>query len=128
VRCSKAHENLSSTGSPRSPKSARQPSPLPRLLPREELRLLNHLDDPGLAPKHLDARLALATRSPLRPPQPRDRTHAWRWRSLAQARTFRRHAFAVVSCHVMQTPAIDNPRAPALTRAHACFAHDEASV
>jgi transposase len=34
---------------------------------REELRLLYHLDDPGLAPDHLDAWLAWATRSRLRP-------------------------------------------------------------
>jgi transposase len=34
---------------------------------REELRLLYHLDDPGLAPEHLDAWLAWATRSRLRP-------------------------------------------------------------
>jgi transposase len=34
---------------------------------REELRLLYHLDDPSLAPEHLDAWLAWATRSRLRP-------------------------------------------------------------
>ena len=34
---------------------------------REELRLLYHLDDPNLAPEHLDAWLAWATRSRLRP-------------------------------------------------------------
>jgi transposase len=34
---------------------------------REELRLLYHLDDPNLAPDHLDAWLAWATRSRLRP-------------------------------------------------------------
>jgi transposase len=34
---------------------------------REELRLLYHLDDPGLAPAHLDAWLAWASRSRLRP-------------------------------------------------------------
>ena len=34
---------------------------------REELRLLYHLDDPALAPEHLDAWLAWATRSRLRP-------------------------------------------------------------
>jgi transposase len=34
---------------------------------REELRLLYHLDDPALAPKHLDAWLVWATRSRLRP-------------------------------------------------------------
>ena len=34
---------------------------------REQLRLLYHLDDPALAPEHLDAWLAWATRSRLRP-------------------------------------------------------------
>ena len=34
---------------------------------REELRLLYHLDDPTLAPEHLDAWLSWATRSRLRP-------------------------------------------------------------
>ena len=34
---------------------------------KEELRLLYHLDDPGLAPDHLDAWLAWASRSKLRP-------------------------------------------------------------
>src|ERR687896_775876 len=34
---------------------------------REELRLLYHLDDPRLAPAHLDAWLAWASRSRLRP-------------------------------------------------------------
>ena len=34
---------------------------------REELRLLYHLDDPSLAPEHLDAWLAWASRSRLRP-------------------------------------------------------------
>jgi transposase len=34
---------------------------------REELRLLYHLPDPTLAPTHLDARLAWASRSRLRP-------------------------------------------------------------
>jgi transposase len=34
---------------------------------REQLRLLYHLDDPSLAPEHLDAWLAWATRSRLRP-------------------------------------------------------------
>jgi transposase len=34
---------------------------------REELRLLYHLDDPALAPEHLDAWLAWASRSRLRP-------------------------------------------------------------
>ncbi|HZA36019.1 MAG TPA: transposase [Vicinamibacterales bacterium] len=34
---------------------------------REELRLLYHLDDPALAPAHLDAWLAWASRSRLRP-------------------------------------------------------------
>ena len=34
---------------------------------REELRLLYHLDDPALAPAHLDAWLAWAARSRLRP-------------------------------------------------------------
>jgi transposase len=34
---------------------------------REELRLLYHLDDPALAPEHLDAWLAWATRSRLKP-------------------------------------------------------------
>ena len=34
---------------------------------REELRLLYHLEDPGLAPEHLDAWLAWATRSRLKP-------------------------------------------------------------
>jgi transposase len=34
---------------------------------REELRLLYHLPDPALAPEHLDARLAWATRSQLKP-------------------------------------------------------------
>jgi transposase len=37
------------------------------LLLREELRLLYHLDDPRLAPAHLDARLAWASRARLRP-------------------------------------------------------------
>jgi Transposase len=46
---------------------AREPPSLPRLPLREELRLLYHLDDPSLAPEHLDAWLAWATRSRLRP-------------------------------------------------------------
>src|SRR5215213_5546589 len=44
-----------------------QPSSLPPFLLREELRLLYHLPDPELAPAHLDAWLAWAARSRLRP-------------------------------------------------------------
>jgi transposase len=71
-------------GHPLEPaQSARQPKQLPArdagrvqrenrrlyraFLLREELRLLYHLPDPTLAPDHLDAWLAWATRSRLRP-------------------------------------------------------------
>jgi transposase len=42
-------------------------APYRAFLLREELRLLYHLDDPRLAPTHLDAWLAWASRSRLRP-------------------------------------------------------------
>jgi transposase len=51
---------------------------------REELRLLYHLDDPRLAPAHLDARLAWAARSRLRP-------------FVALARTLRTHRAGILA-------------------------------
>ena len=51
---------------------------------REELRLLYHLDDPRLAPAHLDAWLAWASRSRLRP-------------SVALARTLRAHRDGILA-------------------------------
>src|SRR3954464_5110082 len=46
---------------------ARQPPALPRLPAARELRLLYHLHDPRLAPAHLDAWLAWASRPRLKP-------------------------------------------------------------
>ncbi len=46
---------------------ARQPTPLRAFLLKEELRLLYHLKDPTLCGKHLDAWLAWASRSKLKP-------------------------------------------------------------
>jgi transposase len=51
---------------------------------KEELRLLYQLDDPGLAPAHLDAWLAWATRSRLRP-------------FIRLARTIRRHRDGILT-------------------------------
>jgi transposase len=51
---------------------------------REELRLLYHLDDPALAPAHLDAWLAWASRSRLDP-------------FVALARTIRRHRAGILA-------------------------------
>ena len=51
---------------------------------REELRLLYHLDDPRLAPAHLDAWLAWAARSRLRP-------------FVALARTLRTHRAGILA-------------------------------
>ena len=57
-----------SASSPRSPRSSSANRRLYRaFLLREELRLLYHLPDPALAPAHLDAWLAWAARSRLRP-------------------------------------------------------------
>jgi transposase len=54
------------------------------LLLREELRLLYHLDDPTLAPAHLDAWLAWASRSRLAP-------------FVALARTLRAHRHGILA-------------------------------
>jgi transposase len=51
---------------------------------REELRLLYHLDDPALAPAHLDAWLAWASRSRLKP-------------FVRLARTIRRHRDGIIA-------------------------------
>jgi transposase len=51
---------------------------------REQLRLLYHLDDPALAPAHLDAWLAWASRSRLKP-------------FLRLARTIRRHRDGIIA-------------------------------
>jgi transposase len=51
---------------------------------REELRLLYHLDDPALAPEHLDAWLAWATRSKLKP-------------FIRLARTLRKHRAGILA-------------------------------
>ena len=57
-----------SASSPRSARSSRPTAALYRaFLLREELRLLYHLPDPALAPAHLDAWLAWASRSRLTP-------------------------------------------------------------
>ena len=68
VACSRRPSARRSASSPRSPKSKRENRRLYRaFLLREELRLLYHLPDPALAPDHLDAWLAWATRSRLKP-------------------------------------------------------------
>jgi transposase len=51
---------------------------------REELRLLYHLDDPALAPEHLDAWLTWATRSKLKP-------------FIRLARTLRKHRAGILA-------------------------------
>ena len=67
-RCSRRPSTRRSASSPRSPRSSASNRRLYRaFLLREELRLLYHLPDPALAPAHLDAWLAWAARSRLRP-------------------------------------------------------------
>ncbi|MBA2765793.1 MAG: transposase [Solirubrobacterales bacterium] len=61
----RAPEHLAARRAARSQQD--QPPPLPRVLLKEQLRLLYHLPDTAAAPAHLDAWLAWASRSKLKP-------------------------------------------------------------
>jgi len=82
-RCSR---RPSASRSPSSPRSARSRSPTAASsgVPAQKLRLLYHLDDPGLAPEHLAAWLRWASRSKLKP-------------FVKLARTVRRHREGILA-------------------------------